>query len=388
MVGELYDYMLGLVIVGIIFISAVVSIPAISYINLQQIDQQQLRNTALNLFNAILLGTGSPVDWGSTFPFNESEVDAFGLSLSEQSSLYTLDMDKVQRLDRNGTGYIEYDKVKELLGLQDYDFRLDIFRPFMVIWNLSINVNQVWFSVDVTRNLDHRPVQDAEVSATIFCAARHPDQEEDPIVRVNGPNLSYTNALGHYEGTQLIDVPQGYRIESAIAIFKITVAGITTIVVANSDRSIQNVMKINTFGDNIVLSFRGELTNTSATREILNINTFTFDENLMEIYDGSSDPNSTKITNGYGYVFWNNTFPGLSALKPALLLFMVSVPLGAGEGGRRPHLVVGPYAFWESSEILSFGYPDRTNDYGLKLRRYVMDSSGTIYIAELLLWEE
>jgi hypothetical protein len=387
LVGELYDYMLGIVIVGIIFISAVVSIPAITYINLQQIDQQQLRNTALNLFNAILLGTGSPVDWGSEFPFNQSEVDAFGLSISEQSSLYTVDGDKLQRLDEEGAGYIEYEKVKELLGLQDYDFRLDIFRPFMVNWNLSINGNDVDFSIDVTRNLDQRPVQNAEVSVTIFCAARHPDLEEDPMVNVTGPNIGYTNALGKYEGTEPIHVPQGYIVESAIAIFKITAAGISTMVVANSDQSIQNIMKINTFGDNIVLSFRGELTNTSAVRRILNINTFTFDEDLMKIYDGSSDPNSDKITEGYGYVFWNNTFPGLSALNPALLLFMVSVPLGAGEGGRRPVLVVGPYSFWESSEILSFGYPEQTNDFGVKLRRYIVDSSGMIYTAELLVWE-
>ena len=310
--------------------------------------------------------------------------------LQEGRALYKDLAARVQRLDKNGTGYIEYDKVKELLGLQGYDFRLEIFRPFMVNWDLSIDINQVWFSVDVTRNLDHRPVQNAEVSVTIFCAARHPDKEDDPIVRVNGPNISYTNALGHYEGSQDIDIPQGYIIESAIAIFKITVAGTSTVVVANSDQTAQNIMKINTFGDTIVLTFRGEAAlNTSAVRRVLNIHTFTFNEDLMEIWDGTTiDNQDDMITYGEGYVYWNNTYPGLSALDPALLLFMVSVPLGAGEGGRRPHLVVGPYALWESSEVFSFGYPDQTDDYGLKLRRYVIDSSGAIYIAELLVWEE
>jgi type II secretory pathway pseudopilin PulG len=102
LVGEIYDYMIGIVIVGIIFVAAMFTIPSISFINLRQVDQQQLRNTALNLFNAILLGDGSPSNWGSTYPFNQSNVESFGLSLSGQSSMYTLDIDKLQRLNTIG----------------------------------------------------------------------------------------------------------------------------------------------------------------------------------------------------------------------------------------------------------------------------------------------
>lgn len=389
MVGELYDYMIGIVVVGVIFTSAVFAIPAISYVNLRQIDQQQLRNTALNVFNAMLLGTGSPSDWGSTFPFDQNNVEAFGLDLSEESSLYILDSDKLQRLDKESPGYIEYQCVRELLGLEEYGFRLSIFRPFTVDWDLQINnaPSSVWFAVNVTRSEDRRPIPNAQVSVTILCTAKNPDKVDEPLVNVTRPNTLFTDALGGCEGTQPIQIPPGYVLETAIAIMRITVAGISTMVVAQRDQTIQNVMKINTFGDTIVLSFRGELTNTSAVRRVLDIMAYNYDETMMEIYEGG-DGNEDKITEGYGYVFWNNTFPGLTAMDPALLLFVVSVPLGAGGGGRRPVIVAGPFSHWESSEIFSFG-PDseQIHDVAIKLRRYVV-FSGITYIAELSLWKE
>lgn len=388
MVGELYDYMLGIVIVGIIFISAVVTIPAISYVNFQQIDQQQLRNTALNLFNAMLLGPGSPVDWGSTFPFNQDEVEAFGLAHSGESSLYKLDIDKLQRLDNTSAGFIEYEKVKELLGLEGYGFRLEIFRPFMVNWDIRISNNQVLYSVIVTRNLDQRPIQNAEVSVTTLCAAGNPDKVDDPVVRANGPSLSYTNALGKSDGIEVFSIPPGYDIQSAIAVIKVTVSDISTMAVATTDRYSQTVMKINTFGDNIVLTVREEEKNTSAARIVQNIHTFNFDEELSQIWDGGSDNNEGKITEGYGYLSWNKTFPGLRTLDPGLLLFTVSATFGPGEGGRKTVIVAGPFSFWESSKVLSFGSLGPPVNARVKLRRFAVDFSGMTYIAELLLWEE
>ena len=389
MVGELYDYMIGIVVVGIIFTSAVFTIPAMSNINLLQVNQQQLRNTALNLFNAMLLGTGSPSDWGSTFPFDQNNVEAFGLDLSEDSSPYVLDTDKLQRLDQESPGYIEYSYVRDLLKLEEYGFDLSIFRPFTVDWDLRIcdPSSSVCFAVNVTRSEDGRPIPNAQVSVTLLCAAKNPDKVDEPIVNITRPGTLFTDALGQTEGTQFIQVPPGYIIETAVAILKITVAGISTMVVAQQDQTVQNVMKINTFGDTIILSFRGELTNTSAVRRVLNIMTFNYDDTLTEVY-GGGDGNEDKITEGYGYVFWNNTFPGLKAMDPALLLFLVSVPLGAGGGGRRPVMVAGPFSLWESSEVFSFG-PDSPSvrDVEVKLRRYVL-ISGITYIAELTMWKE
>jgi len=387
LVGELYDYMIGIVVVGVIFTSAVFAIPAISYVNLRQVDQQQLRNTALNVFNAMLLGTGSPSDWGSTFPFDQNNVEAFGLDLSEESSLYILDTDKLQRLDRESPGYIEYPYVRELLRLEEYGFSLSIFRPYTVDWDLLINEAQssVWFAVNVTRSEDRRPIPNAQVSVTILSTAKNLDKVDEPLVNVTRPNTLFTDALGRCEGTQLIQIPPGYILATAIAIMTITVAGISTMVVAQQDQIVQNIMKINTFGDNVVLSFRGELTNTSSARWVLGVMAYNYDETLTEVYEGG-DGNEDKITEGYGYVFWNNTFPGLKAMDPALLLFLVDVTLG--KGGRQTYIVAGPFSLWESSEIFSFG-PDleQVHDVAIKLRRYVV-FSGITYIAELALWKE
>jgi hypothetical protein len=161
----------------------------------------------------------------------------------------------------------------------------------------------------------------------------------------------------------------------------------STIVVAQKDKTAQNVMKINTFGDTVILSFRGELTNTSSMREVLNIVAYNYDS-LTQIYEGTGDPNADKITQGYGYVFWNNTFLGLRAIDPGLLLFTVSVTLGAGGGGRVPVIVAGPFSLWDSSRVFSFG-PDseQVSNAGIKLRRFVV-ISGMTFIAELMLWKE
>jgi len=389
LVGELYDYIVSIVVVGIIFVSGVLAVPAISYVNLRYVDEQQLRNTALNVLNAILLGSGSPSDWGSTFPFDQNNVNAFGLAYSEKSSMYVLDMDKMQRLDKDSPGYIEYSRARDLLELKDYGFSLSIFRPFVVDWDLQINnaSNYVWFAVNVTRSEDRRPIPNAQVSVTILCTAKHPDREDEPLVNVTRPETLFTDALGRCEGNQTMQIPPGYILQTAIAIMKITVAGISTMVVAQQDQTVQNVMKINTFGDTVILSFRGELTNTSAVRRILNLMAYNYDDTLTEIY-GGGDGNDDKITEGYGYVYWNNTFPGLKAMEPALLIFLVSVPLGAGGGGRRPVIVVGPFSLWDSSKIFSFG-PDseQSSNVALKLRRYVV-FSGMEFIAELTLWKE
>ena len=388
MVGELYDYMIGIVIVGVIFTSAVFAVPAISYVNLLQVNQQQLRNTALNVFNAMLLGTGSPSDWGSTFPFDQNNVEAFGLAYSGESSLYVLDTDKVQRLDKDSPGYIEYQYVRDLLRLEDHGFSLSIFRPFTVDWDLDINnvTNYVSFAVNVTRSEDGRPIPNAQVSSTILCSAKNDNKQDAPIVVVTPQKTFFTNALGRCEGNEPMQIPAGYVIETAVAILKISVAGITTMVVAQTMLALQNVMKINTFGDTITLSIREDLqSETEGVRRILRIMTYNYDA-LTEIWGTDGKP--PKITHGYGYVSYSFTFPGLKAMAPALLLFGVDVTLGKITRGRVPVIIAGPFSLWESSRVFSFGADsEQFGGVAVKLRRYVV-FSGMTYIAELMLWKE
>ena len=107
MVNAVYDHVVAILVVGVIFVGAVVVLPAMSFANLQAVDQQQLRNTALNVFNAMLLDTGEPTNWGSMDPFymNDPRIKRFGLASTQGTTFYVLDPNKVQRLIGNSLYY-------------------------------------------------------------------------------------------------------------------------------------------------------------------------------------------------------------------------------------------------------------------------------------------
>ncbi len=385
MVGELFDYMVGIVIVGLIFISAVAAVPTISYVNLLHVNQQQLKNSALNIFNAMLLGTGHPPDWGSVFPFNESNVEAFGLAQSKESSLYVLDTDKVQRLDQESPGYITYSRAQELLGLADYGYKLTIFRPFTVDTNLSMfndeTPKRVSFTVDVTRNEDNRPIPNAQIKCTIMATAERVKME--PIAVVSSQETYFTDLLGHLEASETVDVPDYYTLTDAVAVLKITVAGFSTMVTARADPAMQEYAKIYTFGDTITLKVRDEfLTQGGGERRVIDISSYNYDK-LMQMFDGSeSNPPDIKFTPGEGYETWSISLPGLRVTNPLLLLFTLRV-----KNPNRFVIIAGPLGLWGSSEILSFGGDPALASSLAELRRYVIISEMT-YITELKLWKE
>ncbi len=385
MVGELYDYVISIVVVGIIFISGVLAVPAISYLNLRHVDEQQLRNTALNVFNTMLLSTGSPRAWGSAYPFEQDDVEFFGLSKAGQPSLFVLDLDKVQRLDVESPWNLTYERVRELLGLSQYGFSLSIFRPFQVEPDITIVGTQVFFAVNVSRNEDGRPIPNAQVSVTILATAKKANTD-DPLAIVNDARIFLTDALGRCEGNQTIELPQDYEINQAVGVMKITVAGISTLVTVQAGVNLQDVMKISTFGDTVTLTFRGWTQDLpEGARRIKQIDAYDFDQ-LTRVWDGSDDPSENKINQGEGdFQFWNMTFPGLQAMDHALLLFTVSLPL-PGEGTTLV-IITGPLASWDSERILQFGQSEEGSTTALKLRRFVV-LSGMTYVAELTLWEE
>jgi hypothetical protein len=154
------------------------------------------------------------------------------------------------------------------------------------------------------------------------------------------------------------------------------------LVTANTDATLQDALRINTFGDTVTLTMRGEYDNVLGERRIKQIDAYDF-ETLMRLYDGSSDPTATKVNNGVSYDWWNMTFPGLEAMSPSLLLFTISVP-----NPRRLVIVAGPFSFWDTDKIFEFG-PDMEQipAPAVKLRRYVV-SSGITYVAEMTLWKE
>ena len=83
MVTATYEHIVIILLVGVIFVGTVVALPAINQPTFQAIDQQQLKNTALNVLNSMLLGVGSPANWGSD---PSTVVEEFGLAHSTQKS--------------------------------------------------------------------------------------------------------------------------------------------------------------------------------------------------------------------------------------------------------------------------------------------------------------
>ncbi len=288
-------------------------------------------------------------------------------------------------MDADSPGYIEYEYAKELLNLEGYGFSLNIFRPFTVECDLSItgvNRDNIWFAAKVINNDDGEPVPNAEVTATMVYSVI---KGSDVTVNTTEPMIFFTNALGMCESNQTVQIPQEGKMSRAVVILKVTVAGMSTITVAEEDDSL-HIMKVSTFGDNLTLSFRNESVPTSGTRWVHNIMSYD-GENFMEIYEGGRT-NENKMTWGYGYLQWYRDFAGLSSINPPLLIFTIDVSLGSEGGGRQLVIVVGPFSPWESHQIFGFG-PDagQYRDAAVKLRRFVV-ISGMTYIAELTLWKE
>jgi hypothetical protein len=93
--NPVYDHIAAMVIIGLIFVGAVVVLPALNMRDLLSMEQLRLRNTAINVLNSILLDAGYPNDWGlrvnGTFYFEADAVKRFGLASQATSNFYVLD---------------------------------------------------------------------------------------------------------------------------------------------------------------------------------------------------------------------------------------------------------------------------------------------------------
>jgi hypothetical protein len=388
-----YDHLVAIVLVGAIFVGTVVAMPAaMSFTTSQAVDQQQMRNTALNVFTAMLQGTGSPVNWGSIFPFSQSSVKTFGLAYSGTFSNYVLDANKVQRLDPRSPFYMNYSYARDLLNLKGYGFQFSLFRPFRVDWDIqwSNQTNYVWLGVNVTRTEDGAPIANAIVKANIIATATNQADKDSPGIQISEvAHETATNLLGRAEISENINITQGYTLDKAIAVMHIIVSGMDTMVIASRDTLAQECLKINTFGDTITLTFwdneyySGDVPNGARWVE----NIYGYDlQNLLTLYTGGKGDNNAKINNGAGlFDVWNMTFPGLSMINPSMLIFVLNVPLKTT--GRTLIVIAGPFSFDASNKIFEFGPGKPTGAVLTTMRRFVI-ISGMTYVSELLLWKE
>lgn len=381
MVSATYDHIVAIIVVGVIFVGTVAALP---FSTLQTVDQQQLRNTALNVFDSILLDVGSPSKWGSSFPFDQSAVEKFGLAYSDPFSKYVLDIDKVQKIDvSNPTGSIEYDQVRELLKIKDYGFRLSILRPFAVRASLNITNNEVHYYVAVTRTEDGTPIPNAEVKLTTTVAFM--DGNDFDVTRLD-PETHFTDVKGICEGFQSPSVSG--TINHAVSILTITVAGMKTTVVTQTDNPFAELIKINTSGDTIILSLPEEIigNNTRSERRVKEIDAYIYEE-LVPLFEGETmKPPDIKFTSGSGYEFWSLTFPGLRFMDPTALIFWIELTLK--HYGRVLVVLAGSLDFMAEEEILNFGPETGGKPPPIVTMRRLVVISDMTYVAQLSFWRE
>lgn len=386
MTGTLYDHLTAVIIIGALFVAAVIAVPTLSYVNLLYVDQQQLRNVALETLKTVLLDTGYPLDWGSD-SFNQSDVERFGLALSESSSSYVLDPDKVQRLvENNSLGWLEYETVRQLLGLQGYGFSISILPPFNVtVKDVSPpGLKNQEFEVTVKFN-DEKPIPNAVVEAhVVYSYLVEPGETEYDnkyaIHYTQGKAL--TKELGKCNIQTQIEDALGRVQENLLIVVKTTVADITTITTMYQEGSPpDDIAEINVVGDSMNLS-RPEKYDPNAAIWICDIAIIT-EDGLIRLYNGTQ---SDKLNYG-SKDLWSKTFKGLKSMNPVFTVFDFNAV--AKSGGRQGVLLIGPYPNHIGSRVTHYGDAHQNPSSGgtVKLQRAV-NISGMTYIVELMLWKE
>jgi len=405
--NSVYENIVAILIVGVIFVGTVVALPATINANLQTVDQQQLRNTASSVFDSMLLDVGSPSNWGSKVHFDQdgnpyfdpTEVEKFGLAYADPFSKFVLDPDKVQRLN---PGELDYESVRDLLRIQnDYGFLFSIYRPFRVASTLSITDNSVNFSVTVTRTEDGTPIPKAAVKVTTFVTAAYinktktttPPDIPEYISSPMAPVYGTTGVTGSYQNTTYVSLGE-YAVNSAVAIMEINVAGMSTTVVKQNDYSFVQYINVTTYGDNVVLSIRGSnLSDSESPNSRVIMDAIAYDSQSTALIDLLDDPN--RVNWGVGKQNATMDFPGLRSINPTVLLMVLQIQVNAETlpngtklpGGKRLVLCAGPFAFADSGKIYEFG-GDSTGMNPIALMRRLVVISDMTYVATLAFWRE
>lgn len=386
MVNAVYDHIIAILVVGVIFVGTVVILPTVSLTNLQVVDQQQLRNTALNVFNAMLLDTGEPVEWGSMtdFKMNDPRVQRFGLASLWDSTFYVLDPDKVQRLViGNPLNYCEYDFVRERLGLQDYGFHLRIIPPFNVTF-LSLNVasSSLNYKVKVSY-LDGTPVPNAEAYATAIYS------KGKDLFNITQSGPTRTDALGLGQDTVPLEFedPDYYMVT-----LRVTVADVATLVVTSGQPFNNTIANINIVHDTMILTSTKEPPdyNEPPNENVWILDIMAIDSKglLWHLLHEGKDQDFMFNTGEGSFELWSQTFFGLHDFEPVILIFNFWAIDPVTGLGRRQVLIMMAYPDILGTSIFDYGgSPKGSGSASVKVQRSVIVSSMT-YTAELWLWKE
>ena len=385
MVNAVYDHIVAILVVGVIFVGAVVVLPTMSFANLQVIDQQQLRNTALNVFNAMLLDTGEPANWGSIRDFqkNDSRVQRFGLAMAQDPAFYVLDPDKVQKLViGNPLNYCDYDRVRELLQLQNYGFSLRIIPPFNVTFlNTHVTGSSLNYKARVSY-LDGIPIPNAETYATVIYT------EGNDYFNITQSGPVETNAMGISEGTVPLDISEP---DYHLVILRVTVADVATLVVTSGQTFNNTIARINLVYDTILLTSWKDPPDYNGPPNkavwITDIVAFGSQGSLWKLFEGTSGGNPTFNSGEGPFIRWSQPFDGLHNFEPVVLIFNFWAYDPATGSSRQQVLITMAYPELLSTNIFGYGGSPKSGGAAVRLQRSVIISSMT-YTAELRLWKE
>jgi hypothetical protein len=385
MVHETYDNIVAILLVGLIFVGAVLLMPALSFSNIQSVDYQQLRNTAVNVFDSILLNPGDPIDWGSTQNFSAENVNTFGLAKYQNSHFYILDPDKVQRLKSgNPLGEITNEEAKELLNLDGYGFTLRIIPPFNVtnvdgtkittenspIDASLLAIKECRYDVKVSF-LDGRPIAYADVQSLVVYSDGS-NFAQAPLL------IKETDSLGICTGS----VSLNFVPTQVIVILTIDVAEVATLVVTFGSE-MPTVVDINMVGDDIILT-KPDQNPTGATIFINGVYVFK-DEGTKTLFEDFKSKEKFTYAESGNYDQWIGKFPGLKYYEPSLVILCYDDT--EGEGGRQDFYVAGPYQNLLGYSIFEYGSSPKISDNVVRIQRSVL-ISGMTYTAELVFWKE
>jgi len=388
MTGTLYDHLTAVIIIGTLFVVAVVAVPTISYVNLLYVDQQQLRNVALGALKTMLLDAGYPTDWGSYQVFSNSTVERFGLALDDSSSFYVLDPDKVSRLlIDNPAGFVGYETIRDRLGLQDYGFNLRILPPFNVTINdgrpVDLASMRSGVQVLVTYNNDGRPIPNAGVKAKIL----YTKSKDASQFYWATPVSNTTNALGR---CKIKDSSLPADVQDFVLVLTVTVADLATVSATYMAGFHQQTAAASIIGDTVKLWIPEDAIPSEQPRGkrlIMSVTSVTEDE-VSIIHEGGNEQED-KMNWGQGspYSDINYTFPGMCYEESLFLIFTIRVSIGK-EGGLALVLFLGPRPNWLGARVQAFGdTTGATSASAVKVQRTVI-ISGMTYIVELTLWKE
>jgi hypothetical protein len=112
----------------------------------------------LQLAQHLLLSMGTPTNWGS---LKETIPTSLGLADSAASLPYSLDIDKVTRLNNANTFSLAYSQLWQSLGVDDVSFRVEIKTLFNITTKLTsttVGVNETTYEFDICAHKSGAPI--------------------------------------------------------------------------------------------------------------------------------------------------------------------------------------------------------------------------------------